>query len=158
MKYATRIHFPSGSYIDVELDGNKKLGKYFTVTELANKSAKETIKLELWPESFEFISLMDEVRNDVGALTVNSGYRTPTYNASIGGDRNSAHLHLCAMDIKKTCNISDYKTLMTSFKVHAKAHNVKAAMNLYNNYYHVEIYSDKWYGQNTAFVLRNKLK
>ena len=155
MQYKVRKYFPSGSYVDYWLDGNKKIGKYFTVSELANKSAKEEVKLELYPESEQFIIMLDELRGKLGSIPVTSAYRTKTWNASIGGDKNSAHLRCCAIDFPLSVN-KDRTKVRDAWKAICKAHGVKGAINYYNTYYHIEAFSDKWYGQSSAFIVRDK--
>jgi hypothetical protein len=45
------------------------------------------------------VEKLQRVRNQVGALTVNSGYRSPTYNAQVGGATRSRHMYGDAFDV-----------------------------------------------------------
>lgn len=158
MKYTARKYFPSGSYVDFELDGNKKIGKYFATYELANKLAKDAIKLAIYPESEVFISMIDTLREKLGAFTPNSAYRTKAFNAYVGGDPNSAHLHLCAVDISRTGNYDNLALARDTWKAICKELGIKGAINYYDKYIHIEAFSDRWYGQKSAFVVRDKRK
>jgi hypothetical protein len=53
-------------------------------------------------------------RNRYGAMTVNSGYRTPSYNASIGGATYSRHMYGDAVDIAAS-SLSQYNALNSAF-------------------------------------------
>lgn len=48
------------------------------------------------------MNLLEEIRTACGnrAITVNSGYRTPTYNEKVDGAKQSQHLYAAAADIK----------------------------------------------------------
>lgn len=48
------------------------------------------------------MNLLEEIRTACGnrAVTVNSGYRTPTYNEKVDGAKQSQHLYAAAADIK----------------------------------------------------------
>lgn len=159
MKYKARKYFPSGSYIDIELDGNKKLGKHFWTYELVNKSAKDEIKLEIYPESEVFIQMTDELREALGAYSPNSAYRTRSFNNSLpDADPNSAHLYLCAEDIPRKGNYDNLVLVRNTWKSICKKRNIKGAINYYDTYIHIEAFSDKWYGQKSDFVVRDKRK
>lgn len=42
---------------------------------------------------------LQKIRDKVGPLIINSGYRTPTYNDKVGGVKNSQHLLATAADV-----------------------------------------------------------
>lgn len=50
----------------------------------------------------KLMNLLEEIRAACGnrAITVNSGYRTPTYNEKVDGAKQSQHLYAAAADIK----------------------------------------------------------
>ena len=50
----------------------------------------------------KLMNLLEEIRTACGnrAVTVNSGYRTPTYNEKVDGAKQSQHLYAAAADIK----------------------------------------------------------
>ena len=74
--------------------------KNFSLAEMTNKQSKDEIKLVLTPEVTEFAQMMQELRDWYGKpLNVSSWYRTETFNRSVGGSSNSAHLDGRACDI-----------------------------------------------------------
>lgn len=97
--------------INNPVPGNK--WNYFTYDEFANTkdgNANET--------NCKLIDLLDEVRPITGSITVTSGYRTPEYNASVGGSSNSNHILGHAADIKFDFNgwtVTSIKKLFSGF-------------------------------------------
>lgn len=76
-------------------DWNKKLSGHFSVYEFAcnDKSDKVLIDTEL-------VSILEQVRAHFGKpVNINSAYRTPAYNISIGGSSKSQHCLGTAADI-----------------------------------------------------------
>lgn len=50
--------------------------------------------------NFEFVKILDKIRKQCGfAFTINSGFRTPAHNATVGGKSESAHTDGLAVDI-----------------------------------------------------------
>lgn len=81
------------------IDG--RITKNFTLAEMCNKQAKDDIKLVLTPEVVEHSQMIQEFRDWYGkSMTVNSWYRTKSFNTSCGGSSNSCHLDALATDIK----------------------------------------------------------
>lgn len=156
MKYKTRIHFESGSYVEVEIDGNVKIAQNFQFYEYVNKKAKDAVKAELWPESFIHIKMMQKMRNTFGSMEITSWYRTKAYNSSLqNADPRSAHQFGCAADWKKKGEKdSDRKYKADVWKNLCSSFGVVGAINYYTNGYHLEILSDKCYGNN-RFVIRD---
>ena len=80
--------------IENTIPGNK--WRYFTYQEFANTkdgNANET--------DCTLIDRLDELRHLVNrSITITSGYRTPTFNMSVGGDPNSEHIHGLAADLR----------------------------------------------------------
>jgi len=48
------------------------------------------------------VQSLQDIRDDAGAVVVNSGYRSPSYNASVGGASSSRHMYGDAFDIVAT--------------------------------------------------------
>jgi len=68
--------------------------KHFKPEEFACKCCGK-IKVDSW-----FGTKLDRAREIAGvAFVITSGYRCPTYNISVGGKKNSAHVHGKAVDI-----------------------------------------------------------
>ena len=70
--------------------------KYFTEKELRIEDAPEQVKknMKLLVEK-----VLDPLREKVGKIKVNSGYRNPSYNKQIGGSLTSQHIKGEAVDI-----------------------------------------------------------
>lgn len=49
---------------------------------------------------YSLLEVMQNLRNKYGSITISSGYRCPSCNASVGGDPNSAHLKGGACDFR----------------------------------------------------------
>lgn len=55
----------------------------------------------LWPNIVETIVVLDELRAHIGhPITITSSYRSPAYNAAVGGARFSQHLQFNALDFQ----------------------------------------------------------
>lgn len=104
----TKIHFDSGAYLITEkipLTGH--IEPHISWDEYANKSSSEEIQCEVWPESLIHAKLSEEVRNEwvrykgipeTQGVVIGSMYRTPKYNAEVGGIDKSLHKWGCATD------------------------------------------------------------
>lgn len=156
MTYKCRFYLPSGTYFDVWLDGNKKLSKNFALYEYANKKSKDEIKAVFYTESWIHIKMIQRMRDMFGAMSGNSWYRTKEYNAKLtNADPRSAHLYGCAFDWYKPKETDyDRKYKADVWKNLCKEYGVVGAINYYTNGYHLEILSDKCYG-NTTFKIRD---
>lgn len=76
-------------------DGNINLSANFKVKEFACKDGSDLIKIDL-----DMIPILQKIRDLGGVVTINSAYRTPTYNKKVGGATNSYHCKGQAFDIK----------------------------------------------------------
>lgn len=77
-------------------DGETKLQPNFKVKEFACKDGSDLIMI-----SDETVAILQTVRNLIGsAITITSAYRTPAYNAKIGGAKKSQHMYGKACDTK----------------------------------------------------------
>ena len=70
--------------------------KYFTEKELGIEGANAIVKKNM---NTLVDKILDPLREKVGAIRVNSGYRTPEHNKQIGGATNSQHCRGEAADI-----------------------------------------------------------
>lgn len=76
-------------------DGEKAITKNFKVREFKCKDGSDVIFI-----SDELVKVLQQIRDHFGkAVTINSGYRTPTYNKKIGGATYSQHMYGTAADI-----------------------------------------------------------
>lgn len=77
-------------------DKNLKLSKNFTVREFRCKDGSDIVIIDS-----ELVKILQSVRDNFGIpVTVNSGYRTQSYNTKIGGSSSSYHVRGKAADIK----------------------------------------------------------
>ena len=152
----TKLYLPSGEFITTDLLETTKLKTNFTVGEVANKEAKDEVKLVIGdPRAWKLLDMMQLTRDCFGSITVSSGYRTKAYNRKIGGDTNSAHLYFWAWDwwiqgetaAKRKEKYLWWRNLCREF-------NEIGAINYYTDGYHCEIGSDILFGA-TMFVQRN---
>ena len=76
-------------------DGGKKLSTNFTVKEFACKDGSDAVLV-----APRLVMVLQSIRSHFGtAVTINSGYRTPKYNAKVGGVAHSQHCYGTAADI-----------------------------------------------------------
>ena len=76
-------------------DGGKKLSTNFTVKEFACKNGSDAVLV-----APRLVMVLQSIRSHFGAaVTINSGYRTPQYNAKVGGVAHSQHCYGTAADI-----------------------------------------------------------
>ena len=80
----------------LKAEGNKQLSENFKVKEFRCKDGSDKILIDV-----DFVrSYLQDIRSHFGApVTINSAYRTPTYNAKVGGASASYHLKGQAFDI-----------------------------------------------------------
>ena len=77
-------------------DGNRRLAPDFKVRELRCRDGTDTVMVD------EVLTVVLQcIREHFGkAVTITSGYRTPTHNAKVGGSKSSQHLLGRAADIQ----------------------------------------------------------
>ena len=82
------------NYIDLEAVGDPKVAANFSLSEVAQSWKGRYAVVQ--PHA---IKHLQELRNQLGAIKVNSGYRSPTYNSSVGGATHSRHMYGDAFDL-----------------------------------------------------------
>jgi uncharacterized protein YcbK (DUF882 family) len=146
----TKTTYTSEAAKDVFLAPN------FRLSELANNSGDKTIPQ--WidsPESRLFVVMLQEMRTWMEQpMVIYSCYRQPAFNAKVGGDSRSAHLHACAADWHIKHNDVQREHVSVKWRRICEAHGVIGAINYYTGGYHLEAFSDKCYG-NKGFVIRD---
>lgn len=76
-------------------DGAKQLSTHFKVREFACRSGADAVLI-----APRLVMVLESIRAHFGAaVTINSGYRTPEYNAKVGGVARSQHCYGTAADI-----------------------------------------------------------
>ncbi len=70
-------------------EGDKKLSPHFTVSEFACKDGSDTILIDTM-----LVYYLEKIRDHFGkSITINSAYRSPSYNAAVGGASESLHMN-----------------------------------------------------------------
>lgn len=78
-----------------QTDGSKKLSSNFTVKEFACNDGSDTVLV-----APRLVMVLQSIRSHFGkAVSITSGYRTPQYNAKVGGVEDSQHTYGTAADI-----------------------------------------------------------
>lgn len=152
-----RIHFlDSNMDYTAEAAASAQLEKNFRLGELANNAGDKSLPMyEVNIGSILLVKMLQELRDKLSRpVVINSGYRQPAYNAKIGGDKKSPHLKGWAADIRKITGISD-DTMCIYWRELCLDNCTIGAINLYNDYYHLEIMSDINYGSKN-FEIRDK--
>ena len=111
------------------------LSEHFTAAELASKDGAEELLISL-----ELLEVLEEIREHFNKpVIVNSGYRTPTWNAKVGGEGNSYHCKGMAADIR----IKDVspKEIAKFASEYMKNHG---GVICYTNFVHVDV-REKYY-------------
>jgi len=79
----------------LKADGNKKLSENFKVSEFRCNDGSDKILIDE-----DLVVILQKIRSNFKKpININSGYRTPSYNAKIGGATNSYHTLGSAADI-----------------------------------------------------------
>ena len=80
----------------MDKDANEKIGQHFKVREFACKDGSQVVYVD-----DHLVSILDILRNKIGKpVHINSGYRTPEWNAKCGGAKYSYHMCGMAADIR----------------------------------------------------------
>ena len=76
-------------------DGDLQLSPHFRLREFASKDGSDKVLVD-----DALVDLLEQIRAAAGgAVTINSGYRSPAHNAAVGGVSSSQHLYGRAADI-----------------------------------------------------------
>lgn len=76
-------------------DGDLQLSPHFRLREFASKDGSDKVLVD-----DDLVDLLEQIREAAGgAVSINSGYRSPTHNAAVGGVSSSQHLYGRAADI-----------------------------------------------------------
>jgi len=93
-----------------------RLAKNFTLNELVKSSTADRMGVDNWPtDDTHLVNLtnvanhiLQPVRDEVGCVRINSGYRSPKLNTAVGGSKTSQHCHGEAADFECS-KIGNYK-------------------------------------------------
>jgi len=109
----------------------------------------------LWPNIVPTLVVADELRELVGVpLTITSAYRSPAYNAAVGGEANSFHMRFMALDLipagisPRSLAAAAKKLRGRTFKVpNTNAHfTFRGGIGTYSSFVHIDTrgYDANW--------------
>ena len=105
--YKAQIQSESGTWVDCTVSSGSQLSPHVSFEEISNPSCKEALKLKFPLEARRHNQAWEIVRGMYGKpIPIGCGYRSPSFNASVGGSPDSQHLNACAYDCELG-NISD---------------------------------------------------
>ena len=109
---------------------------YFDTDEFKSADGAESP----WGETVVALALLkklNEIREAYGKpIVINSGYRSPTHNAAVGGVKNSMHILGMAADIRPTAaNAADLPELQRI----CDELNAEGGVGFYNTFCHVDV-------------------
>ena len=130
-----------------------RLSKNFTVEEFDCHDGTKVQKRDYNGLEYLCKQFLEPLRAKYGAVHINSGYRTPSYNARVGGASNSYHVYTAhdgndqAADI--TCQKgrpSDWHATLNAIR--NRKRNGRGGLGLYASFVHVDIrdYKSDWRG------------
>ena len=152
MKLAYTNDFKETDVIDVP--EQRHIQKNFTLKELANNEAPESVKFISTPRSRKFMAMIQEFRNWYGSpMNVTSNYRTYNFNLTCHGNKNSLHLDALALDWKASHSDRTRYRVRNKWAEICAAHNEIGGINFYTHGYHMCIGEEKF--GNKSFVTRD---
>ena len=82
-----------------------RLSKNFALSEMVKSATAERLNVDNSPSDIHLVNLthlaihiLQPVRDEFGVITINSGYRSPSLNAKVGGSKTSQHCNGQAAD------------------------------------------------------------
>lgn len=152
-----QIYLPTAKIATVDLDPEFNILPNFKVKEIANNQAREDVKLVIPDErAWKLLRMLQLTRYKYGSMTLNSVYRTQSFNKTLeGADPRSCHLKCWAFDwslpYAKMSQLTDIRTWWQNL---CNDFGEIGAINYYTWGVHCEIGSNIQYGQ-TGFAVRN---
>lgn len=120
-------------------NGNTYLSKNFQVKEFACKDGSDKILIDL-----DLVNYLQKIREHFGkSITINSGYRTPSYNKKVGGATNSYHTKGQAADIVVS-GVSPKEVAK-----YAESIGIKG-IGLYSSFVHIDTRTSKYFWNQTS--------
>ncbi len=122
-------------------DGNTYLSKNFKVSEFACSDGSDTILIDS-----ELVTIIQNIRDHFAtSVSINSAYRTPSWNEKVGGVKNSYHTMGMAADI----HVSGVAP--SEVAKYAETIGVRG-VGLYSTFVHVDSRQYKYYWQGSGSV------
>lgn len=127
--------------------------KNFTLKELANNKASESVKFISTPRSRKFLALVQKFRDWYGPVNVTSNYRTRSYNQRVGGAYTSLHLDGLALDFRAEDTDERRAEVRAKWREITRSAGEIGGINYYSHGYHICIGEEKF--GNKGFVTRD---
>jgi uncharacterized protein YcbK (DUF882 family) len=131
----------------------KRLSKHFTVEEFDCRDGTKVQKRDYDGLAYLCRTYLEPLRAKYGRVSVHSGYRTPSYNARVGGARGSYHIYSAHDGNDQAADISCAKGrptdwLRTLAAIRQRERGGKGGLGLYRTFVHVDLrdYSSNWKG------------
>lgn len=128
------------------------LGKYIGISEPKSSHFKMSefrckdgtaVPKEYWANLQKLMDVLEKLRAECGnkPITINSGYRTQSYNKKVGGATNSLHLKALAADIRVSG-----KTPREVYKIADRLIGSSGGVGKYSGFTHVDVrgYKARW--------------
>ena len=112
------------------LDSSEHLSQNFTVSELACNDDSDVLLY-----SHRLVMLIQAIRGVVGAIKINSAFRTPTHNHKVGGVVGSYHQYGVAVDMA----IPKGYTPDSFYKVVEQVCGTQCGIGVYNSFIHLDL-------------------
>jgi uncharacterized protein YcbK (DUF882 family) len=115
-----------------------KLTKSFQLSEFACNDGTQ-VPENLIPAVKELAKNLQVLRDEIGeSLTINSGYRSPSWNKKVGGAKNSMHLKAMASDlVSRSLTPKQLKAVIEKLIKEGKMKN--GGIGLYPSFVHYDI-------------------
>jgi vacuolar-type H+-ATPase subunit D/Vma8 len=159
---ATAIAIISAAAADI-LTGNHPGTKWFDFSTIGGSMNNPTDAIGVKKLTVDILILGMRISEKLGKkLSINSGYRSPAYNRSIGGAKNSYHMSGMALDVAR----SSFGTDFESGEKFIKAASEEGAMGIgtysggNNNFIHIDVrdYRSQWTETSGPLAHTNALK
>ena len=123
----------------VKKDGNKSLSRNFKVCEFKCRDSSDKVLIDS-----NLVNILQKIREHFGKpVTINSAYRTPTYNVKVGGVSNSQHVKGTAADIVVK-GVSHKEVAQYAEYIMPKS----GGIGLYSSFVHIDVRKNRSRWQN----------
>lgn len=104
---------PPGGYIGPEvIEQNPQISPNLRLCDVTNCDSARRSGDYIYVDPY-MVAQLDNVYNDLGGLSVNSGYRSPAYNQGVGGATHSRHQYGDAVDIAVTSSNTEARIIQS---------------------------------------------